>query len=819
MQQSDEPATPDLDDGTWHQPSESPATMPPEDSTRIKPSELESSEVEPIPAVHTVPGANSTPNSNATVLQRESGDSDEATPRPGGEGSNEWDLLPAPIIKKGNVVFGTYLLEDRLGRGGMGEVWRVENIPLQKETALKLIDPRYAQDDKAWERFKREARVMAKIDHPNAVAVYAFRRSHGMAYIEMEYVPGCSLEKYLKDRSSPVPLEWTNRLLDQLCSVLQEAHGHVDKKSGKAKPIIHRDLKPSNLMLAEDKSGEQVLKVLDFGIAKMVHDEASPELTNPGDFVGTPHYMSPEQIRGGVGKDGGGEIDGRSDLYSVGVLLYQLLTGSLPFRGGSNMEVLVAHLHQSPRPMREANPRAKVPPEVERLVMRCLEKDPDLRPSSARELARLFKEAIKGQERSRPAKHSWQKPVLLLIAACALLAGLVLGAPRLKDLVRTRIRGVPKKVVPGEQPEVPVHDAEYLIRTAWEKQGYETLAADQLETLATSQGYPLEKTSGDVDPPAGLRRVSDNVVFYAFAKGIYLPLGYHADDAGDLVGFWPKVIVRSSDNYKVRFIRIEEGKYTRGDFRTHSPVQDLQRNPCKPHEVSLSGFYIQETEVTNREMQAFSKEHLEARLKSWKRILTVMIDEEKRPEEDVMQYPAVFVDRATAQQAAQSVEGRLPTEAEWEFAARSRGQNQLWAGKNSVAKKSFPKAYLATNPNATDPFPVPVKTYRGEDETDQKVFDMTGNVREWCHDVYKPYDEIIAENKNRDRVLNDPRVGGEPRADAPDLKYVVRGGSFMDQPEDAMTFQRNGIPASEELGYVGFRVVIQCPPEIVYNSN
>ena len=235
-----------------------------------------------------------------------------------------------------------------------------------------------------------------------------------MAYIEMEFVLGCSLEQYLRDKKTPVSLEWTAQILDQLCSVLQAAHEHVDKKSGKAKPIIHRDLKPSNLMLAKDKPEGQNLKVLDFGIAKMVHDEASPEVTKPGDFVGTPHYMSPEQIRGGIGKDGRGEIDGRSDLYSVGVLLYQLLTGSLPFAGRGNLELLAAHLQQTPVPMSEANPRAKIPPQVQRLVMKCLEKDPDLRPQSAGELARLFREAIKGVERPSPARPSWKAMVATL---------------------------------------------------------------------------------------------------------------------------------------------------------------------------------------------------------------------------------------------------------------------------------------------------------------------------------------------------------------------------------------------------------------------
>ena len=121
-----------------------------------------------------------------------------------------------------------------------------------------------------------------------------------MGYIEMEFVRGRSLDKFLKERKGqPMSLDWTAQILDQLCSVLQEAHGHVDEKTGKAKPIIHRDLKPSNLMLVDKKPPGQNLKVLDFGIAKMVEDDGNPELTGAGDLVGTPAYMSPEQIGGG----------------------------------------------------------------------------------------------------------------------------------------------------------------------------------------------------------------------------------------------------------------------------------------------------------------------------------------------------------------------------------------------------------------------------------------------------------------------------------------------------------------------------------------
>ena len=278
----------------------------------------------------------------------------------------------------------------------MGEVWRVWHLNLEAERALKLIKPELAQNDKGWRRFQREARLMAKINHPNNVAVNDFGRAQSVGYIEMEYVRGRSLTEVLKDNGEkPMSVEWTAQILDQLCEVLQEAHGHTDEKTGDPRPIIHRDLKPSNLMLVERKgdTGPPRLKVLDFGIAKIAEDEGSPELTGAGDLVGTPAFMSPEQIRGGFEKDGDSrDIDGRSDLYSTGVMLYQLLTGALPFRG-SKMSLLAAHLNNAPLPMKEANPKVEVPPAIEQVVLRCLEKDPAKRPQTARELAEEFRRA------------------------------------------------------------------------------------------------------------------------------------------------------------------------------------------------------------------------------------------------------------------------------------------------------------------------------------------------------------------------------------------------------------------------------------------
>ena len=270
----------------------------------------------------------------------------------------------------------------------------------------------------------------------------------------------------------------------------------------------------------------------------------------------------------------------------------------------------------------------------------------------------------------------------------------------------------------------------------------------------------------------------------------------------------------------MKFVRISGGSYRRGDFTSQNWVPDLQDNPCQLHDVEISGFYIQETEVTNEQIAEFALEIGDGSLKSWKDGRDALIDVFKKPREEVPRYPAICVNRTTAQKLAERIGGRLPTEAEWEYAARSGGQECRWAGRNRVAKKDVPKARLYSLDNADDPTPVAVKSFANEDETDQKVFDLTGNVREWCIDVYKPYPAIISEHKKSDpagvsRPLSDPREGDEPDKNNPKQKYVVRGGAFNMQPDEAKTFQRNAMAADSELNDLGFRVVIQCPPDIV----
>jgi serine/threonine protein kinase len=278
------------------------------------------------------------------------------------------------------VLFGKYVVVERLGEGGMGEVWLVRHRELDVERALKLIVAKVALDPDARARFRREARALARFAHPNAVVVHDadIRPDRGIAYIEMELIRGPSLDRLLK-AAMPMPLDRTARLVDQLCDVLEAAHDQG---------IVHRDIKPTNLMLAEDpSSGHERLKVLDFGIAKILGADRNDQLTRTGLTVGTPAYMSPEQVRGEAGA-----VDGRSDLYSVGVLLYEMLTGRRPFMG-TVLSITHDHLHTPPPPFAEANPGANVPRAVERVVMRCLEKDPARRPQTARELAEAFRAA------------------------------------------------------------------------------------------------------------------------------------------------------------------------------------------------------------------------------------------------------------------------------------------------------------------------------------------------------------------------------------------------------------------------------------------
>jgi serine/threonine-protein kinase len=258
---------------------------------------------------------------------------------------------------------GQYILKERLGTGGMGEVYRAEHVLLRRPCALKVIRPERTGDPKQLRRFEREVQVTATLTHPNTVQIFDYgHAADGTFYYVMEYLPGLTLEELVRREGSLQPARAIH-FLRQICGALREAHG---------RGLTHRDIKPGNVMVCERGGIPDVAKLLDFGLVLPPGGQADGEkLTQDRAITGTPAYLSPEQA-------GGQEaVDARSDLYSVGALAYFLLTGRPPFAGRSSVKMLAAHLYEEPEPLSAR--RTDVPRDLEAVVLRCLAKNPEAR--------------------------------------------------------------------------------------------------------------------------------------------------------------------------------------------------------------------------------------------------------------------------------------------------------------------------------------------------------------------------------------------------------------------------------------------------------
>ena len=264
----------------------------------------------------------------------------------------------------GRVLYGQFELRELAGRGATGTVWRAYQRSMDRIVAVKILHHELARDADIVKRFRREARAIAKIAHPNIVTVHMVGETEeGTPYLVMEHVDGISLETIVEAQGS-LPVGRVVHLGRQIAAGLGEAH---------ANGIVHRDLKPANLLVTDRGRVADLVKILDFGIAKLIHpiDESS-QLTRAQQVFGTPHYMAPEQAAGEA-------IDTRTDLYALGVVLYRLATGVVPFDAPNGMQVVLRHLRDAPPPPRSVNPL--VPEALETLILALLEKKPDDRPA------------------------------------------------------------------------------------------------------------------------------------------------------------------------------------------------------------------------------------------------------------------------------------------------------------------------------------------------------------------------------------------------------------------------------------------------------
>ena len=281
---------------------------------------------------------------------------------------------------------GQYRLKQLLGSGGMGEVYLAEHQMMKRPCAIKIIRPEKAGNPKVLARFEREVRATAKLSHWNSIDIYDYGRTDdGTFYYVMEFLPGHDVGE-LVENHGPLPPARIVYLMRQVCDALAEAHEHG---------LIHRDIKPANIFCAYRGGHFDVAKLLDFGLAKPTAEPQDVGLTMEGSITGSPLFMSPEQA---TGSD---QVDERSDIYSLGAVLYYMATGQPPFNYKTPIKVMIAHASEAPHSPRELDP--SIPVELEEIILRCLEKQPEDRLQTALALREMLEEI--------PATELWTSPL------------------------------------------------------------------------------------------------------------------------------------------------------------------------------------------------------------------------------------------------------------------------------------------------------------------------------------------------------------------------------------------------------------------------
>src|SRR5947209_4435037 len=292
----------------------------------------------------------------------------------------------------GRVLDGQYQIEEFIGEGGMGTVYRARHTLLRDKVAIKILPPEMRRNTAWLKRFQRDGQAARRFHHPNSVMVHDLRTSsEGEIYLVMEYVEGGTLDEEVAARGGRLSLDKILQIVEAVASVLDAAH---------EQGVVHRDLKPSNIMI----TNRGTVKLLDLGVAKVTDmEDSATQLTATGQLMGTPYFMSPEQW-GEIPRDGGEEIDGRTDIYSLGEVTYKLTAGELPFKGTSIVALHRAHCHQAPRPLEEFD--RSVPEGWSRAVLRAMSKDRSDRQTTAGEFARELQAALGSVDMSKESERS-----------------------------------------------------------------------------------------------------------------------------------------------------------------------------------------------------------------------------------------------------------------------------------------------------------------------------------------------------------------------------------------------------------------------------
>jgi serine/threonine protein kinase len=626
-------------------------------------------------------------------------------------------------------TIGNYEVVSPFGEGGMGELYLGRHTRLAREVIIKTIrtedfSPR--QIEHLRERLEREAFVQSQLDHPNIVRVYDFIASGDTTCIVMEYVPGRDLRKMITRETGPIPDYRALKLFKQVLAAIDYAHNFIyaDKAGAKHQGIIHRDLKPANILVTPD----DVVKVTDFGIVKVRGVKGGTQMGfNPG----TPEYMSPEQARGR-------ELDHRSDIYALGVVLYEMLTGRVPFEGDgsgtSDYEIRRGHIEMAVPAMSEFYPG--ISPELEKVVLKALEKNPDERFQTARQFLELLEE----YEMTGAAK----------------ITGRMLGA---RQTVLAEGRGTARQSL-ADAPTVGIGNT--VVTDPNRPSVPSPKSGNNAVSLPSnnSSGVGAYSRSSDVRPAVEQKSKTPQIIGIAITALIVIAI------SGWLLTRSPKTpIVTNPGGTPMDMKAIPAGEFMMGRDG------DKASNFEKPaHPVKVAPFLIDTHEVTNEQYADFVRRNNRTAPDHW-------VNGAPRSGED--RFPVVNVTWFDARDYCESRGKRLPTEEEWEFAARGR-ENYLYPYGNEW-KPQFSSASLSQDQigklSVVGSYPTGASPFG--------VLDMAGNVAEWTASDYKPYPNNPAK----------PVEGNK----------IQRGGSFINLPSEQTATDRFFDFPVKKFDYVGFR--------------
>jgi serine/threonine protein kinase/tetratricopeptide (TPR) repeat protein len=371
---------------------------------------------------------------------------------------------PREELTTGSTFAGRYQIIEELGKGGMGKVYRVLDKRLKEEVALKLIKPEIASDKETIERFSNELKLARRISHRNVGRMYELMEAEGTYFITMEYVPGQDLRRLIR-QTGQLTTGKAISIARQVCEGLSEAHGLS---------VVHRDLKPGNILIDRDGNA----KIMDFGIARSI---SAKGITGAGVMIGTPEYMSPEQVEGK-------EADQRSDIYSLGIILYEMVTGRVPFEGDTPLAIAVKHKTEAPRDPKLVN--AQIPEDLSRVILRCLEKEKEKRYQTAGEVRSELENIEKGiptTERIVPERKPLTSREItvtfglkkLLLPAVILIAIVAIGVIVWKSLPQRQasIAVLPFRDLSPQKDQEPLCDGmtDEIIAKLWILKGWKVM--------------------------------------------------------------------------------------------------------------------------------------------------------------------------------------------------------------------------------------------------------------------------------------------------------------------------------------------------------